>query len=331
MTLLLAQRDRLAAILAVLAGLLLSACGGGDLAQPVTEKSFASDAIAWDSPAATAAVRRLALAASAAASPPPYGDALPNDAIEQLLNFGEASYAVYFPKHTETLTFQQYRYRYYADTGVYLGVADGSGGTVAGGVYVMGGAFGSSPSYVGALTSFITPYAVLHYQDVIFANSDLYGWYPIKLVLISGAISGEITFTAEKAINMTSFQFGEWPLFNCVFNRVKLKSGAIKLTCQDRTSGARHDLVWNPVTNRITEYDGPDGAYPVPSDATWVSAQNDTPPVIGWSNFAETNTGWVWNSVADWRIQHFKRKSDGVDVIFSQQLGVVKAFAAFSN
>ncbi len=335
------------------AALVLTACGGGgDVTQqtvqslggntdttgtaatgPVTVQNFAIAPIALTAPQATADAKKFALAATQTSTGPasPYGAASPADAIEQLLNFGEASYAMYFPKHTDTLTFQQYRYRYYPDTGVYLGVADGTGGTTDGGVYVMGGPFGTTPTYVGQLTSYITPYAVLHYQDVILANTDLYGWYPMKLVLTSGATTGTVTFTAEKAVNMTKFQTGEWPLFNCGFNRVKLATGAIKLSCQDRVSGARQNLVWSPVTNQITEYDDSEGAYPVLSDTTWVFAPTDVPPVAGWSRFAEIGAGWVWNSTTDWGTQHFKRKSDGTDTILPLSIGLVKAFGVFSN
>jgi hypothetical protein len=169
---------------------------------------------------------------------------------------------------------------------------------------------------------------VLHYTDVIIANTDEYGWYPMKLVLTSGATSGTVTFSAEKAVNATSFQVGFYPLANCIFNKTKLATGAVKLNCQDAVSLARHNLVWNPVTNRITEYDDSEGAYPTPSDATWVDVQVDTPPIVGWDAFAEIGAGWIVNTD---RTLYFKRKSDGTTQILSLSIGLIKAFASFSN
>lgn len=173
---------------------------------------------------------------------------------------------------------------------------------------------------------------MLRYSDIILANSDQYGWYPVKLVVTSGANTGTVAFSAEKAVNATRFQTGAWPLFNCGFNTTKLATGAVKLSCQDALSLARHELVWNPVTNQITEYDGSEGAYLAYSDATWIDTQFAlTPPVAGWSAFAEFGTGWVWNSTTDFATLHFKRKSDGVDVVIPLSIGNVKAFGAFSN
>jgi cytochrome c len=74
----------------------------------------------------------------------------PAAAADQLMNFAERAYPLYFPSHQASVDLPPYRYRFYAGTGVYLGVADGV-------VYVMGGTFGGTPRAVGPLTAYITP------------------------------------------------------------------------------------------------------------------------------------------------------------------------------
>jgi hypothetical protein len=110
----------------------LTACGGGGLddAQPVARQALAS----------------------AAASQDPFGGFDKNTVSNQLLDFGEQRFPQFFPGHGTTGAFQQYLYRFYPTTGVYLGVDQNTGG-----IYVMGGPFGAAPTFEGALTSFITP------------------------------------------------------------------------------------------------------------------------------------------------------------------------------
>lgn len=142
----------------VLAGL-LSGCGqGSDLGKPTRQVSAAvRGARLLAMPTTAAGLRKHALAASAAA---PYGGATPEDAIEQLLDFGEREFATLFPGHRRTDVFQQFRYRFYPDTGNYLGVAVGvvpGDGLMEGGVYVLGEAFGPAPRLLGGLMTFIAP------------------------------------------------------------------------------------------------------------------------------------------------------------------------------
>lgn len=81
----------------------------------------------------------------------------PEKAAEQLLDFAESRFPMHFPVHATTQTLAPFRFRAYPG-GTYLGVATGAeGGYIANGVYVMGGPFGSQPTYVGLLTDFITP------------------------------------------------------------------------------------------------------------------------------------------------------------------------------
>ncbi|MBL8363185.1 MAG: hypothetical protein JNN18_22045 [Rubrivivax sp.] len=149
-----------------LSGLAMAAalvgCGGGDAgptratvaaADPAASITAAADALADD-----AGTRRRALAAATAAAPAAMVVADPAAAAEQLLDHAEATFPGYFPGHPATASLPPFAYRYYAATGIYLGVVlDGGTSYTPGGVYVMGGDFGNAPRYVGQVTDFIVP------------------------------------------------------------------------------------------------------------------------------------------------------------------------------
>lgn len=103
----------------------------------------------------------LAITAGVArAAGSPYGPATPLDAAEQLLDFAEKGYPQFFPTREATLSFDKYRYRFYPSMRTYIGVALNvvpGDGLVEGGVYVMGGSFGTTAALVGVLNQFITP------------------------------------------------------------------------------------------------------------------------------------------------------------------------------
>jgi len=110
----------------VLAGL-VAGCGGGD-------EGLAAQ------PAARAAV-----------------SVTPEEGARQLMDYAENVYPRFFPGHETTQALAPFVYRYYAATGTYLGVVVSSGTPYpVGGVYVMGGALGSSPQLVGPQNAFIT-------------------------------------------------------------------------------------------------------------------------------------------------------------------------------
>lgn len=117
-----------------------------------------------------------------AAAPSPYGVVSAAVAVEQLLDFAEATYGSVFPSHKQTQTFQRYRYRHYPETGVLVGVAVGvvpGDGLVESGVYVLGGPFGGTPQYVGLLASFVTP--VVPMNSVLPAAPTLSAVYVAQL------------------------------------------------------------------------------------------------------------------------------------------------------
>lgn len=121
----------------------LTSCGGGDPdeAMPLATPESAINAL-------RAQARALRATPGVTAQ----------EAAEQLLDAGERSYPAYFPGHKASARFEAFAYRYYPETGIYLGVVVASSATYAlEGVYVMGGPFGNAPSYVGQLTQYVTP------------------------------------------------------------------------------------------------------------------------------------------------------------------------------
>lgn len=125
--------------LAVLAAVsILAACGGGG----GTEGASTPQAVVTALRTQVDALRNVA----------------PAEAARQLMDFGESRFPNYFPTHEPTGSEPPFAYRYYPQTGAYLGVVLTAGsGYVMNGVYVMGGPFGAAPQLVGLLSDFITP------------------------------------------------------------------------------------------------------------------------------------------------------------------------------
>lgn len=133
-----------AAIVGLVAG--LAGCGGD---QPAANAAQAPVEIQTVSSLATLRMRALSLTREGVS---------PEDAARQLLDFGEASFPSYFPGHKPTQSLPPFLYRYYPETGIYLGVQMPAGqGVEQLGVHVMGGEFGSQPQFVGPLAQFIRP------------------------------------------------------------------------------------------------------------------------------------------------------------------------------
>jgi hypothetical protein len=125
------RRGMVAGVLAAFA-LLINGCGGAAPAEPALRTKQAA---------------QLAPGALSA-----------QDAAEVLLDVAEVRYYAYFPSHGTTQFAGPFAYRYYPSTGIYLGVVVAADAQYQmNGVYVMGGAFGSSPVYVGPLTAFVNP------------------------------------------------------------------------------------------------------------------------------------------------------------------------------
>mgnify|MGYP001034104403 CR=1 FL=1 len=65
---------------------------------------------------------------------------------EKVLNWAEKVFPDLFPSHQVTQTFENWRFRYYPETGIYAGIS-----TLDMAGYVMGGAFGDAPNRIGPL------------------------------------------------------------------------------------------------------------------------------------------------------------------------------------
>lgn len=141
--------------LALTLALGLVACGGGDepaaTAAAAVAEGPAPATPAEDAGQALATLRERALALNASAVPA-------SDLARQLMDFAELQFPQLFPAHSATGQLPPFEYRCYAATGVCLGVVTSSGTMfVDRGVYVVGGAFGELPLYVGQVLDFITP------------------------------------------------------------------------------------------------------------------------------------------------------------------------------
>lgn len=147
--------------LAVLLALGLGACGGGTESMAADSSGAAAVAVVGAAAGPRAHVLALpAAAAQAASAAAALASVEPAEAARQLMDFAEITFPGYFPPHPATLSLEPFAYRYYAETGVYLGVAIGANtGYVQNGIYVMGGEFGTAPVLVGQVSDYITPVA----------------------------------------------------------------------------------------------------------------------------------------------------------------------------
>jgi len=121
---------------------LIAGCGGGDESASITPQNAAAALRAQGSQGA------IKLAATTA------------DSADQLLDYAESHLPNFFPSHQPTQAFAPFKFRYYPETGIYLGVVVTAGmGYTLNGVYVAGGGLGTlaNPLYVGLLTDYITP------------------------------------------------------------------------------------------------------------------------------------------------------------------------------
>jgi len=176
----------------------LSACGGGEPHEPVVA-----------TPASVAppmGAKALAVTQGSLVSP--------EEAARQLMDYGEATFPAYFPVHQATQSYAPFLFRYYEQTGIYLGVVMGDGmGYVLNGVYVMGGQFGTQPVYVGLLTDFITPVDPgppgSNNGCYDLALADTQGTHTVVTVQFSGQawtqtvdnlVGGQTTFEGQQAV-----------------------------------------------------------------------------------------------------------------------------------
>ncbi|NRF67639.1 hypothetical protein HLB44_11650 [Aquincola sp. S2] len=91
-----------------------------------------------------------ALAAPAATSSQAAAAVDPALEATQLFNFAEANYPQLFPSHRPDMATENWRYRFYPETGIFLVVSDGR-------IFVLGGSFGEQVKYIGLAADVLNP------------------------------------------------------------------------------------------------------------------------------------------------------------------------------
>lgn len=288
-------KGRIAAVVATfVVAALLVACGGGGSDTFATAPAPVASVPSWsNAPIATSngteAAKQFAakapLRGTAQAAPvDPYGGVDPYNAIEQLLDFGLRNYPQYFSGCSATAVFEKFRYRYCSTTGIYLGVAYGvtpGDGLVEGGVYVMGGEFGNSPTYVGPLRQYIDPVAprnYAYYTDKVVALWT-YG-YPFMVTKTS----------VTPVTNNTSYQTGAIKLSSCgVASNNPQADGSVLLECTAASDMRRHVVSLDPMTATLTDFAGtlPEGTTFTLAESNGASAR-----VSDGTFYKDPNAGW---------------------------------------
>jgi len=174
-----------------LAAAFTTACGGGgDTAATVAPQQ------------AMAALRAQSQAAAQQATSL-------HQAATQLLDYAEANFGSYFPSHQAdqqaTHDGTLFRFRYYPETAIYLGVVLEAGpGYESGGVYALGGPF-SSPFYAGPLTHYVSVSASQPNgtTSVATLNQALVGTRTLKFFGDTGGCGASCTFTEGQSLEVT--------------------------------------------------------------------------------------------------------------------------------
>jgi alpha-tubulin suppressor-like RCC1 family protein len=122
-------------------------CGGGsdnDTAQGPQQARQLIDSAVQAAAAEAAGSTRRQVAAAAAAETDPAAEA------KALFDFAEANFPSLFPSHRPDMATENWRYRFYPETGMFLVVADGK-------IYVLGGPFGDQVRYIGLARDVLNP------------------------------------------------------------------------------------------------------------------------------------------------------------------------------
>jgi alpha-tubulin suppressor-like RCC1 family protein len=170
-------------------------CGGGsdqDEAQgPLQSRQLIASAVQAAAADSTAPARRR-VAAVAAAEVDQAAEA------KALFDFAEAQFPQLFPSHRPDMAAEDWRYRFYPETGIFLVVADGA-------VYVLGGPFGEHVRYIGLAHDVLNPPSSV----VVTVSAPAAGktaWNigaPMKFTLVDTAgmaVSGPFTCTSDAPV-----------------------------------------------------------------------------------------------------------------------------------
>lgn len=293
-------------------------CGAdSDVGAPTATSNATQEAAAARSALVAAGTgRRAAPLAAAPQASGPYGGVAAADAVAQLFEYAESKYPAYFPGHKATQSYAPYLYRYYPETGRYVGVAVNvpqGAAEVEAGVYVLGGDFGSSPTYVGQLTSFVVPKPVLHYTDVVYA---IWGRDGVPFKVTKSGV--------ELAKNMTPYSL----LYFCGLKDPDVL-GRIGLLCQDSPSTIQRKLYIDPIANEIHE----DTGTPVRSE--YVFAADFDPKAPLYRTKAVVSDGIFFTTDATYSRIDFRSEATGKVSTVAEgtfdTTGTVKYMRAFNN
>jgi alpha-tubulin suppressor-like RCC1 family protein len=170
-------------------------CGGGsdqDQAQaqgPQQSRQLIASAVQAAAAESAGTTRRQIAAVTAAAEVDPAVEA------KALFDFAEAQFPHLFPSHRPDMAVEDWRYRFYPETGIFLVVADGR-------VYVLGGPFGDQVRYVGLAQDVLNPPSSV-VVTVSAPASGKAAWNiaaPMKFTLVDTAgmaVSGPFSCTSD--------------------------------------------------------------------------------------------------------------------------------------
>ena len=128
---------------ALLAGLALTACGGGDDAGGTLSNALPS---AFANPS-QAPIRREILQGREAPAVAATAVRLPT--ATELMDWAERNFSAYFPGHKGDLQSAPYTYRFYPETGNYVGISGAA-------IYILGPVSGGPLAFVGTLNDYAT-------------------------------------------------------------------------------------------------------------------------------------------------------------------------------
>ena len=151
--------------------------------------------------------------------------------MESIFSLAESKLSEYFPSGAVTAFLDNYVYRYYASTGVYLAFADGN-------VYLLGGSFGNEIVNAGTQSSVAT--VLTNYTPVVDAN--LGDWN----LSISGTVNTGFVSVAFSDINLSNVPAPDANDFDAIQQEVEstlegvvASFGSVTTTVVNNTSNRR--------------------------------------------------------------------------------------------
>lgn len=178
---------------------------------------------------------------------------------------------------------------------------------------------------------------VLRYSEKVYAT-----WYGAQIYAVTKT---SVTLVANK----TSFQYGIWPINDCMFPRANgiMADGKILVSCVAAGGTlTRHYFALNPVANEITEYAGQVPTklqcttvetWKCPADTDWVPTQHFFPqigaPSGAWAA-THVSDGWFFSKDTDTESLYFATNDNNVVLLQKTPFGKgadLRLLMKFSN